>query len=94
MFLEYSSVSSTRNGISAQRESSVSSIGGTRRYSATLGGEKIIETSSAYEHSKVDGNAVKDAEMVDESVKLALTSNEPSKPTFSKTLEGSNIERK
>ncbi|XP_024939523.1 obscurin isoform X4 [Cephus cinctus] len=85
---EYSSVSSSRNGISSHVESSAASAAASRTSSSTCGTERISESQSSYTTAIGGSDSITDTR----TAKLALTTNETGKPVFSKTIEGCNVE--
>ncbi|XP_020711856.2 obscurin isoform X2 [Athalia rosae] len=85
---EYSSVSSSRNGVSSYAESSVSATA-SRTSSSALGSELVSETTSSYSTAIGGSGGSGDAR----TTQLALTTKaDAGKPVFSKPVEGCNIE--
>ncbi|KAG7203298.1 hypothetical protein KM043_010391 [Ampulex compressa] len=87
---EYSSVSSSRDGVSTYVESAMSAS--TARTSATvLGAEKISESSSSSYQTAISGGSV--GSSVDtKTARITLGATETGKPMFVKTIEGCNVE--
>lgn len=95
MPVEYSSLSSTRNGASSYVETSSSSMAhAERRASSSLyGTEKISDSSSTYESAVSTVGGGKSTGVDTKLEKLTLTATETGKPKFVKTIEGINVER-
>lgn len=85
--VEYSSVSSSRNGATSYTETSMSGAQSERRTSSSLYGS-ATETSSSYQ------TAVSGSSGDTRIAKLALTATETGKPKFVRTIEGISAERK
>ncbi|XP_015180266.1 PREDICTED: muscle M-line assembly protein unc-89 isoform X4 [Polistes dominula] len=85
---EYSSVSSTRSGVTSYVESSSSTSAGVTA-SSLHGTEKISETSSSYKTATSGGGA---ETAVESKAKISLGATETGKPIFLKTIEGCNVE--
>ncbi|XP_046753437.1 obscurin isoform X5 [Diprion similis] len=84
---EYSSVSSSRNGISSYTESSLSASA-SRKSSSAIGSELTSESTNSYTTAIGGSNSVSEVQ----TTKLALTKGDSGKPIFTKTIEGCNVE--
>ncbi|KAL0112250.1 hypothetical protein PUN28_011952 [Cardiocondyla obscurior] len=86
---EYSSISSSRNGVSSFMESSASAVE-TRMSSSSLGMGRLSETTTSYE-TAIAGGAATDSKTENRTAKITLD-NDAGKPVFIKTIEGCNVE--
>ncbi|XP_046430813.1 obscurin isoform X9 [Neodiprion fabricii] len=84
---EYSSVSSSRNGISSYTESSLSASA-SRKSSSAIGSEVTSESTNSYTTAIGGSNSISEVK----TTKLALTKDDSGKPVFTKTIEGCNVE--
>nr|XP_046471274.1 obscurin isoform X8 [Neodiprion pinetum] len=84
---EYSSVSSSRNGISSYTESSLSASA-SRKSSSAIGSEVTSESTNSYTTAIGGSNSISEVK----TTKLALTKGDSGKPVFTKTIEGCNVE--
>ncbi|XP_039304591.1 obscurin isoform X4 [Solenopsis invicta] len=89
----YSSISSSRNGVSSYMESAAASAIETRMSSASQGmGRMSTETTTSYETAIAGGMAM-DSNVENRTTKIAIDTD-VSKPVFIKTIEGSSVEPK
>lgn len=103
--VEYSSISSSRDGVSSYVESSVE----TRMASSSHGMGQITETAASYESSAITGGptvrqtkavesktseASVEASVESKKAEVIYGNDDVSKPVFIKTIEGCNVERK
>ncbi|XP_011159691.1 obscurin isoform X3 [Solenopsis invicta] len=87
----YSSISSSRNGVSSYMESAAASAIETRMSSASQGmGRMSTETTTSYETAIAGGMAM-DSNVENRTTKIAIDTD-VSKPVFIKTIEGSSVE--
>ncbi|KMQ84412.1 muscle m-line assembly protein unc-89, partial [Lasius niger] len=86
---EYSSISSSRNGVSAYAESAASAVE-TRMSSSSQGMGQISETTTSYE-TAITGGAATDSNVEKGTAKVTL-GTDAGKPVFIKTIEGCSVE--
>lgn len=89
--VEYSSISSSRNGVSTYMESAASAVE-TRMSSATQGMGQISETATSYE-TTIAGDAATNSNVEKGTAQITL-GTDAGKPVFIKTIEGCSVERK
>ncbi|XP_072755043.1 protein Obscurin isoform X6 [Anoplolepis gracilipes] len=87
---EYSSISSSRNGVSTFMESTASAE--TKTSSASHGMDQISETTTSYE-TAITGGAATNPNVEKGTAKVTLSSD-AGKPVFIKTIEGCSVEPK
>ncbi|XP_071572462.1 protein Obscurin isoform X5 [Temnothorax nylanderi] len=86
---EYSSVSSSRNGVSSFMESAASAVE-TRMSSSSQGMGRISESTTSYETAIAGGTAA-DTNVESRTAKITLDTD-AGKPVFIKTIEGCSVE--
>ncbi|XP_024880177.1 obscurin isoform X5 [Temnothorax curvispinosus] len=87
---EYSSVSSSRNGVSSFMESAASAVE-TRMSSSSQGMGRISESTTSYETAIAGGGTATDTNVESRTAKITLDTD-AGKPVFIKTIEGCSVE--